>query len=168
MARVKKLLISTSHIFYSQSPLPRNIMTFNSFFTHRKSSLSVMLCLTLLFSAKSSGQSSHMLPVYKLLQTQKAVIVFIIQLFNWNKCRPCKGCAIKGDCKRTQSFFNLSSHTVFLNGCPDECLAGNDNNKQTKTKNGSQNVSQHYINHSLWYHQRKVHCLFCIAEVAHK
>lgn len=96
-------------------------------FTHWKISLSVTLCLALLFSAKSSVQSSHTLPVYRPLQTQRALIVFMIQLFNRNKCRPCKeGCVVKGDCKHT---INLLSHAVSLKGCPVECLGGNHNKK---------------------------------------
>lgn len=100
------------------------------FFTHWKISPPVTLCLALLFSAKSSAQSSHTLPVYRLLQTQRALIVFMIQLFNRNKCRPCKGCAVKGDSEHTRSFINLLSHTVSLKGRPAERLAGNHNNKR--------------------------------------
>lgn len=61
-----------------------------------------------------------------------------------NKCRPCKGCAVEGDGKHTQSFINLLSHTASLKGCPAECLAGNHNN------NRWENGSQYYINHSVW------------------
>lgn len=105
------------------------------FSTNWKISLSVTLCLTLPFSPKSPAQ-----PEPHATSLQRALIVLMIQLFNRNKCGPCNGCAVKGDCKHTQSIINLSSHAVSLKEGPDECQARNRQRKRwdncsKKTKN---------------------------------